>query len=122
MPVTFTDAIVTVELPLFVSVTFCELLLPTATLPNAMPDVLALSDSVLATPVPESAIEVGELAALLTNETEPDAAPIPDGPNATVNVLLAPALIVAGTANPEMLNPAPDAVACEIVRLALPVF
>jgi hypothetical protein len=97
-------------------------LLPTRTFPNATLFVLALSDIVLTTPVPESAMEAGEPGALLTSETDPEADPAPAGPNATVKVLFAPAAIVAGTASPAMLNPAPDALACEIVNVALPVF
>jgi hypothetical protein len=59
---------------------------------------------------------------LLTSETDPETAPVDAGPNATLNVVLLPAAIVAGTARPLMLNPAPDTVACEIVNEAVPLF
>jgi hypothetical protein len=98
------------------------LLLPTATLPNDTPVVLAFSDIVLATPVPESGIDDGDPGALLTSETDPEAVPVPVGPNATVKVVPAPAAIVEGRLRPLMLNPVPDTVACEIVKVALPLF
>ena len=97
-------------------------MLPTAAFPNATAVVLAFSDIVLATPVPESGIAVGEPGALLTSDTDPDTAPAAAGPKEMLNVLLVPAAIVEGMARPLMLNPAPDAVACETVRVALPVF
>jgi len=84
--------------------------------------VLAFNDIVVATPVPESGIDAGDPGALLTSETDPETAPALAGPNATVNVLLAPAAIVAGAARPVMLNPVPDTVAWEIVNVAFPVF
>lgn len=121
-PVTLTDPTVTVELPLFVSVTLLELLLATATFPNARLAALLPSDFVTATPVPESAIAVGDPAALLTSETEPDTAPAAAGPNATLNVVLLPAAIVAGIARLLILNPEPETVAREIVNAAVPLF
>ena len=97
-------------------------MLPIATLPNAIPVVLAFSDIELATPVPESGIDAGDPGALLTSDTDPEAAPAPVGPNATVKVVPAPAAIVAGKLRPVMLNPVPDTAACEIVNVAFPVF
>jgi hypothetical protein len=97
-------------------------LLPTATFPNVRLDALLPSKRVTVTPVPESGIAVGEPRALLTSETDPDTAPAADGPNATLNVVLLPAAIVAGTDRPLMLNPAPETVACEIVTAELPLF
>jgi hypothetical protein len=91
-------------------------------LPNAMLDVLPFSNIVVATPVPESEIAVGEPGALVTRETDPETEPAAAGPNETLNVLPVPAAIVAGTVRPLMLNPAPDTVACEMVSVALPVF
>lgn len=121
-PVTFTVPIVTVELPPFVSTTFCEPLLPTATLPNARLFVLAVSAIVVETPVPDIGIAVGELAALLTSETEPDIAPAAVGAKATLKVVLPPLATVAGTAKPLMLSPAPVAEADEIVSGVVPLF
>ena len=121
-PVTFTVPIVTVELPPLVSTTFCELLLPTVTFPNATPFVLAVSDIVVATPVPESGIAVGEVAALLVSDIDPETAPAPVGANATLKVVFPPLAIVAGNASPLMLNPVPVADAAETVNVAVPVF
>jgi hypothetical protein len=121
-PVTFTDEIVTVEFPPFVSTTFCEPLLPTVTLPNERLVVLAVSDIDVDTPVPETGIAVGELAALLTSDTEPVTAPAPDGANATLKVALPPLATVVGTASPLMLNPAPVIDADEIVSAVVPLF
>jgi hypothetical protein len=121
-PVALTDPIVTVELPLLVSVTDCELLLPIATLPKVKLFELALKDMVAETPVPESGSAVGEPAALLTNDTEPETAPATVGANATLNVVLPPAATVAGIVSPLMLNPVPLAVACEIVSATDPAF
>jgi hypothetical protein len=50
----------------------------------------------------------------------PVALPANVGANVTVKVAFAPALIVAGTERPLMLNPVPEAVAVEIVSAALP--
>jgi hypothetical protein len=121
-PVALTVPIITVELPLFVSVTGCELLLPIATLPKIKLVELALSDIVDETPVPESGIAVGELAALLNSVIEPETEPAPVGANATLKVVLPPLAIVAGTASPLMLNPAPVAEADEINSDVLPEF
>lgn len=122
VPVAPTVPIVTVELPLFVSVTVCELLLPTATLGNVRLDVLALSICVEATPVPDNGIARGELAALLTSDTDPETAPAVVGVNATLNVVLPPVATAVGSARPLTLNPVPDAVICEIFNVAVPVF
>lgn len=121
-PVALTVPIVTVELPLFVSVTLCELLLPTATLGNVRLDALAPSKNEGTTPVPDSGIVSGEPAALFTSDTDPETAPPLVGANATLKVVLLPPAIVAGVASPLMLNPVPDAVACEIVSEAVPLF
>jgi hypothetical protein len=51
----------------------------------------------------------------------PVAAPVVVGVNFAVNVVFAPALIVAGIVRPLMLKPVPEALAAVIVRAALPV-
>ena len=121
-PVTLTVPIVIVELPPFVSTTFCAPLLPTATLPNDRLVVLAVSDIVVETPVPETGIAVGELAALLTSEIAPDTAPAVAGPNATLKVVLLPLAIVVCAGSPVMLNPVPVTEADEIVSGVVPLF
>ena len=67
-----------------------------------------------------SEIASGEPGALLLIETLPVALPAVVGANCAVKVVLPPALIVTGTVNPVMLNPVPDALAAEIVTLAVP--
>lgn len=97
-------------------------MLPTTTLPNERLVVLAVSDIVVDAPVPDTGIAVGELAALLTSDTEPDTAPAPVGANATLKVVLPPLAIVAGSASLVMLNPAPVTDADEIVSAVVPLF
>lgn len=52
----------------------------------------------------------------------PDALPTVVGANFAVTEVFCPALIVTGTVSPMMLKPAPDALAADIVTLAVPVF
>ena len=52
----------------------------------------------------------------------PDELPAVVGANVTVKDVFAPAFRVAGKASPLRLNPAPEAVAWEIVKLAVPEF
>jgi hypothetical protein len=51
-------------------------------------------------PVPVKSSTVGEFEALLANDTLPDAAPVPEGVNVTVNCAYCPAGIVTGNDNP----------------------
>lgn len=71
-------------------------------------------------PVPLNAMVVGDPGALLTIEMLPVALPAAVGENFAANVVVWPAASVAGTDNPVMLNPVPDALPCEIVTLAVP--
>jgi hypothetical protein len=59
---------------------------------------------------------------LLTIEMLPLALPADAGANFAVSVVLEPAPSVCGVVIPLMLNPEPDAVACEMVMLAVPEF
>jgi hypothetical protein len=63
----------------------------------------------------------GDPGPLLVMVMLPVALPADVGANAAVKVAFVPALIVAGTERPLMLNPVPEAVAAEMVRAALPV-
>src|SRR2546425_7478830 len=63
---------------------------------------------------------LGELGALLTSETLPDALPVAVGANCTLKVLDCPAARVRGKVSPLMLKPAPVKLACAMVRLAPP--
>lgn len=121
-PVTPTDEIVMFEFPVFVSVTFCDVLVPTATVPNVRFDGDTLSEYVAAPPVPDNEIAVGEVGALLTTEIEPVTLELLAGLNTALNVADPPAGIVTGAVNPVVLNPLPVTENCEIVRLAFPGF
>lgn len=65
---------------------------------------------------------IGEFGPLFTIETLPLTLPADVGANLAVNEVLNPAPSVTGVVIPLMLKPVPDAVACEIVRLAVPEF
>src|SRR5258705_335895 len=106
-PVTATLEIVRFALPAFVSVTPCELLLPTTTLPKSR--LLAQ-------------INNGKLAASLASETEPVTFPAEVGANTTLKVLFWPGAILSGRVRPDVPNPAPATPALEIVTLAVPGF
>src|SRR2546427_7868799 len=110
-PVTVTPEMVTLEFPLLVSVTGNPLLPPTFTFPKVRLVGLAPSRKVAATPVPLSGIVRGEPGASLTKEIEPLTLPAVVGAKAALNVVLPPAAIETGTVRPEMVKPAPDAVA-----------
>ena len=97
-------------------------MVPSFTFPKLKLVGFAPSDVLAATPVPLKAIVSGEPAALLASVTDPDALPEDDGLKTALNVALFPAAIANGAFSPDMLKPAPVAAACEIVRLALPLF
>lgn len=94
---------------------------PTCTLPNVMLDGLPVKDPAL-TPVPESVTFA--LVPVVEDDTEmlPDTAPEFVGLKVMVKGRLWPAATVAGRFRPLIENPAPVAVACEIVRLVPPLF
>lgn len=119
-PVTLTLLMVAVAVPVFVSVICCDVLLPTATDPK----LSEVEDAVIvaAVPVPETVTVAGELLALLTNETDPDTAPVVVGANVTFAVTLAPAATVVPALTPVTLIPAPEVFTAEIVAVALPEF
>ncbi len=117
-----TFEIVMFELPLFVSVTVDAPRLPTLTFPKLTLPGLTPSKRLVVTPVPLSGIDKGELGASLVSLTEPLTEPAEVGANTMFNVAFFPLLMVAGTERPSMLNPVPDTLACEIVRLAVPAF
>ena len=73
-------------------------------------------------PDPVKAIASGDPGAVLTIEMLPVAAPAAVGENFAAKDVLCPAASVAGVDIPEILNPVPDALPCEIVMLAVPEF
>lgn len=120
-PATVTLEIVTFELPLFVSVTLNELVLPTFTFPKFKLVGFAPSRKVEATPVPLKEMASGEAVALLAMEMLPDAGPTAVGRKATVIVARCPALTFKGSENPLTAKAEPDAVTWVMLSVAVPV-
>lgn len=112
--------IVMFELPLLVSVTGSELLLPTFTLPKLSVVGLALRTNVAAAPIPLRLMTVGEPAFVLT-ETVPVTLPAVVGANTALKVMLLPEVSVCAV-KPVTLNPVPVTVSEETTRFTVPVF
>jgi hypothetical protein len=121
-PFTVTLESVTFALPAFVTVTACELLLPTNTLPKSRLLALAVNSAVAAVALPVAEITSGELGASLFSETEPVTFPAAVGANTIAKVALWPGAMLIGSVRPEVPNPAPATFALEIVTLAVPPF
>ncbi len=119
VPVAVACEIVTLPVPLLVSVTVWLLLLPTVTFPKLRLVGVAPSRSV--TPVPENETTAGELVAVLTTETLPEVLPVMVGAKVAVKLVLWPEVSVRGSESPLMLNPLPVTVACETVTLPVPL-
>ncbi len=121
-PVTLIAEIVTFELPVFFSETFCESLAFKVTFPNATLEGLAVRPAVAAAPVPVNARARGEFGALLEREIEPVTAPAAVGPNATLNDADWPGCTVNGVVRPVTLKPVPVTLYDETVNASLPPF
>jgi hypothetical protein len=121
-PETLSEETFTLALPVLVNVTVWLLLLPTVTFPKLNLVGLVESCIVAGTPVPLSAMLVGELGALLMSETMPVTPPATAGAKASVKFDLCPGLRVRGRAKPLVVKPLPETAACEIVRLPVPEF
>ena len=117
-PVPATDAWLTLRLavPVLLTVKVCVLVTPTVTLPKLMLE--GTTEISGCTPLPESAITVGELVALLTTLRLPDAIPDVVGAKRTVSGRLWPAARVSAPVNPLTLNPL-LVVACEMLMLEM---
>jgi len=100
---TVTCEIVTFALPLLVSVTLLELVIPALTLPKLKLVGFADTATVPATPVPLRATMEGDPAALLEIVTLPGKLPAVVGAKVALKVALPPAAMVLGVANPLML-------------------
>ena len=74
-----------------------------------------------AVPEPLSATVAGEFVALLTNETLPEAVPLPEGAKVKLAFWLAAAASVNGKVTPLTPNPEPVKLADETVTAELPV-
>ena len=122
LALTETCEIVTLALPLLVTVTVLVLLIPAFTLAKLTLAGLAESVTAAATPVPVSPSTFGVLGALLEMLMLPARLPAIVGANRTVKLALPPAAIVAGAFNPLTLYDAPLTESCATVSDAVPVF
>ena len=121
LPLAVAAEIVTLDPPVFVSVSVTVFVVPTVTLPKAM--LLGLADTApSAAPLAVSAIERLGFEAVEVMAILPETFPADDAVNFALNVTLAPAVKVVGRVSPLIVNPAPDTVACEIVTLVVPEF
>lgn len=118
-PVVVAWVMVTLEPPVLVRVSDSVELLPICTLPKLRLDGFAPSAPAV-TPVPERGMLSVGFEPLLMIARLPLTLPADDGANTTLKVLLCPAVRVKGKLRPLTLNPAPVAVACEIVTLEPP--
>jgi|SRR6266568_478792 len=101
----------TLELPVLLSVAVCVPLLPRFTFPKAKLVELAVSCRVAATPVPLRGMAIGELGALLAKDTLPVALPALAGAKATLKFALCPGLRARGRAKPLTVKPLPETAA-----------
>jgi len=120
VPVKAVREIITFELPVLVSVTLREAVLPTLTFPKFTLRGFTVRLNPAATPAPLNATTAGELDASLTRDRLPLEAPADLGPNCTLKVDVLPALNVRGKVNPEVLKPAPERFAAVIVTGTVP--
>ncbi|MGA8301075.1 MAG: hypothetical protein WB817_16460 [Terriglobales bacterium] len=118
-PFRFAWEIVTLDPPVLVSASDKLELLPAWTFPNARLGGFAASAPCV-TPVPESGILKFESEPVEVMFRLPLTAPLAAGVNNIVNEVLCPEVSVIGKLSPLRLNPAPLAVAAEIVRFEPP--
>jgi hypothetical protein len=121
-PVTPTLEMMTLALPLFVSVTLAEPVELTSTVPKLKLLGLTSSNWLAVVAVPLRGIVMGELGALLDTEIEPVSVPAAVGLNVAVKVALPPAAIVDEGDILEALKPVPVADIADTVTLEVPVF
>jgi len=107
VPLALTCEMETLEFPVLETVTLCVALDPVARLPKFSDVEEAESCSVVATPVPPSAITSDEFGALLISVTLPEAVPAEAGANPMVNAEEPPAGTESGRTSPEEVNPVP---------------
>ena len=120
VPVKAVWEIITFELPVLVSVTLREAVLPTLTFPKFTLRGFTVRLNPAATPAPLNATTAGELDASLTRDRLPLETPADLGPNCTLKVDVLPALNVRGKVNPKVLKPAPVRFAAVIVTGTVP--
>ena len=99
-PLTLSCEIVSDALPVFVRVNVCDFVCPSLTLPYAKLAGAMLNPGCVATPVPVSAIVVGEVGALLVTVIVAGRLPAVVGAKVALKVALAQATIVLGVTRP----------------------
>jgi hypothetical protein len=107
VPVALICEIETLEFPVLEIVTLCVALDPVARLPKFSDVGDAESWSVVATPVPPSAITSDEFGALLISVMLPEAVPAVAGAKPMLNAEEPPAGTESGRTSPEEVNPVP---------------
>jgi len=117
LPGVLTDEIVTVAVPVLVTVEDSWLFFPTVTFPKGKLAGFNVSfPTGAAVPVPDRLIVVGEAGSLLVTETVPVSVSAVVGEYVTVRAADCPALMVAGVVIPETPNGAPFTVIMLIFR------
>jgi hypothetical protein len=113
-------AMLRLAVPGFVSVTVCEFVWPTVTVPK-----LTLAGTIDIwgwVPTPLSEIDSGEFAAVLITDAIPVAFPATVGVNVTLKLAACPADNVTIGAEPLRVKPLPVTLTWEMLTVALPVF
>src|ERR1700683_1705934 len=120
-PVAVSPDIVTLALPVFVSVEVCELDVFTVCVPKLKLAGLADSVCVAVMPVPVRLMVIDEGVPFVVSRIDPFTAPAPVGANTALKGRLPPAAIVDDVVSPVMLIPAPDTVTLEKGSVILPL-
>lgn len=119
LPLDVTAEMVTVAVPVLVSVTLCDALLPTVTFPKDR--LVGLTLSLRFRPRPLRETNVGEFVAALATDTLPDTVFSSAGENWAEKVPVCPGARLRGKATPLMLKPVPLTLAWVTTRFELPV-
>jgi len=119
-PKGFMAVIVRAVLPVLLSETLCEPVLPTATLPKFTLVGEMVSCGCACVPVPFKGIASGEPGASLTIETLPVRLPTEAGANFAENEVLCPGFKVSGADTPVRVKPVPEAVMPEMLAAVVP--
>ena len=117
-----TAVIVRAALPVLLSETLCEPVLPTATLPKLTLVGAMVSCGCATVPVPLKGIASGEPGASLAIETEPVRFPAEAGANFAVNEVLCPGFKDSGADTPVRVRPVPETVMAEMLATVVPEF
>src|SRR5436309_12583344 len=107
----------TLELPVLLSVTVCVPLLPRFRFPKSKLVELAVSCNVAATPVALTAMVVGEAGASLAKDTLAVTPAALAGENARLKLPLCPGVRAKGRAKPVIVKPLPETAAGDTVKV-----